>query len=268
MPTSHEIRADINYLGQMDAEPLSYSHCREKGNLVLDSRNIPIADIRYANTSLEKEGVMLADLPFGFDGDLEAAPARFRDAYENFIRDLTGAPKVVVLPPLMRWSSPPEPEKVVSSPAPYVHCDFTLESFRDIMPRIVADDPQRDRWLNGRQAIYQTWAAISPPPQDKPLAVVDRSTVSPDDLVKGAVMVGPPENMAPYPAIFSHYNPAHRWYYVSDMTPSDALVFIGCDSVYDMLPGALHTSFSNSAAGEGAVPRISCETRAFVFWGD
>lgn len=268
MSTGHAIAAEINYLGQMEGEPLSYSHCREKGNLVLDSHVMPINDIRRSDTSLEKEGVILANLPFGFDGDVEAAPAKFRGAFDAYIRDLTGAPKVVVLPPLVRWSSPPEPDKVVSTPAPYVHCDFTLASFQDIMPRIVADDPEKDRWLAGRHAIYQTWVAISPPPQDRPLAVVDRSTVRAEDLVEGAVMVGPPDNMAPYPAIFSHHNPAHRWFYVSDMTSSDALVFIGCDSAYDMLPGALHTSFTNSAPGNNVVPRISCETRAFVFWGD
>ncbi|HTH29552.1 MAG TPA: CmcJ/NvfI family oxidoreductase [Sphingobium sp.] len=268
MPTGEPVMAEINYLGEMDEKPLSYSHNREKGNLVLDGHVMQVQDIRRSNTTLEKEGVILADLAMDFDGDLDAAPEKFRSAFANHIHDMTGAGKIIVLPPILRWSEPPDPNKVVSSPAPYVHCDFTLDSFHLIMSQVVADDPQKDRWLGGRYALYQTWLALSPPPQDKPLAVIDRSTVDPADLVDGAVMVGPPDNVARYPAVFSRYNPAHRWYYVSDMTPRDALIFVGCDSGYDTLPGALHTAFQNTACGDRVIPRISCETRAFIFWGD
>lgn len=268
MLSGQPITAEINYLGGMDGEPLSYAHDRAKGNLVLDPHVMPLDDIRAANTSLDEQGVILADLSLDFDGDLDTAPDRVRMAFETYVRDTTGAKKVMVLQPILRWSEPPEPEKVASSPAPYVHGDFTRDSFHQIMARIVADDPEKDKWLGGRHAIYQTWLALSPPPQDKPLAVVDGSTVREDDLVTGTVMVGPPDKVAPYPAVFSHYNPDHRWYHVSNMTARDALIFVGCDSVHDRLPGALHTAFNNTADGNRAIPRISCETRAFVFWGD
>ncbi len=64
------------------------------------------------------------------------------------------------------------------------------------------------------------------------------------------------------------HNAAHCWSYVSDMTADEVLVFIGFDSKDDTIPGIPHSAFDYAAAsGRDTYPRMSCELRAFVYWG-
>ncbi len=62
-------------------------------------------------------------------------------------------------------------------------------------------------------------------------------------------------------------SPRHRWGYFSDMTPEEALVFLAYDSADQRVPGCPHSAFDDPTCPADAVPRISCEIRAYVYWG-
>ena len=262
------VSAEVNYLGEMEDHPVAFSYNRGAGNLIFDRRRVALHDIRSLSPSdsLEERGFLLADIPFTWPtGESpEAHLESLRNAVLTYVTELTGAPKVVLIGPFVRHGDPDlaEPGK---TPAHYIHADYNAVSFARAARDLLADDPDIDRWLCGRRAIYQTWTAISPAPQDTTLALLDRSTLRGEDIVAGTVVVGTPEAPRPHPALLVRHDPRHRWYFVSDMGPGDTLIFLGSDGLDDSLPGSPHTAFENAAPG--ATPRVSAEMRAFVFWG-
>jgi hypothetical protein len=110
--------------------------------------------------------------------------------------------------------------------------------------------------------IIQTWRALSPPPQNFPLAFCDASSLSEQDFLdtyyrnygvthKGWVL---------------HHNPAHRWYYMPDMTADEFFLFTGYDSKTHHRPWSAHAAFDNRPAYPDAKPRESVESRFYVYY--
>ncbi|MCP5145871.1 MAG: hypothetical protein H6978_13770 [Gammaproteobacteria bacterium] len=118
-----------------------------------------------------------------------------------------------------------------------------------------------------RFAVYQTWRAISPPPQDNVLAVCDGRSIPPDDAIVFLSVLGPASKPGTqFDARLCRYNASHRWYFLSAMTLDDLLVFKGFDSDAPDTLNAMHTAFTNPGAGAGASPRESIEARFFAFF--
>ncbi len=75
--------------------------------------------------------------------------------------------------------------------------------------------------------LFQTWRAVSDPPQDNLLALL-----RPDfwrveagrtwRFVRRAVLTGRSSLLESVEAASCRYNPDHRWYYASDMGAEDA----------------------------------------------
>lgn len=261
----------FNYVGPMDEPPLFCGDQQENNRFNVDARVMPVEDMRRTHPTLAEEGFMLGKLrlDIGMEDDVEVIARIYRPMVEDYLRELTGAPKVVTRMPMVRWSSrTPHPERINSLPASYVHADFSRESFHALARETIAGDPDEDRWLAGRYMVLQTWRALSPPPQDIPLAVLDRRTIAPEDVVEALNIVGRGETAQEFRNFTFRYNPAHRWSFASDMTADDMLVFIGFDRADETIPGIAHSSFDYEAAsGRETFPRMSCELRAFVYWG-
>lgn len=108
------------------------------------------------------------------------------------------------------------------------------------------------------------WRSVTAAPLARmPLAVCDRTTVDPDDLEYDLNPNAKPE---PFNAHYCKPNPAQRWYYYSQMTCEEALVF----TTYDSHPNAgevfcptLHTAVAIPDT-EGLQRRESVEVRFFV----
>lgn len=263
-----KLSAEINYLGEMDDPPVMISFNRKASNLVFDPRVVDLHDIRSMPDAdfLDEKGFALAKLPFhrAPGADAEAHLDELRSCMEAHLAQVTGAERIFFMGPYVRHSDPvrAEPSK---TPAHFIHGDYTASSFARVARAMVAHEPEKERWLAGRYALYQTWTPVSPPPHDSLLAFVDRSTLSPEEFVTGSVVVGTPKDPVVHPMLLLRHNPAHRWYYASGMTPEDTFIFLGYDSMDDALPGPLHTAFANQVAG--AQFRVSVEMRAFAFWG-
>ena len=181
----------VNYLGPMAEPPVGYTHNRELGNFNLEPHRVRIRDLRTLDrpASLEREGCMLLEVPMEpCEGeDLAALAQRHAGLVLERLAEITGARKIASTAPLLRYSRPPD--GAAASAANYIHCDWTEASFRLHLDRHIAEDVERDRWMAGRSAILQTWVALSPPPQDTPLTILDRSTMRPGDLI-GPIATG------------------------------------------------------------------------------
>jgi hypothetical protein len=121
------------------------------------------------------------------------------------------------------------------------------------------------------------WRAFSQPPQDTPIAVCDARSVRPDEgstntlfivdkLPDEATMLGPMpnEDEVPGAAIF-HYNPAHRWWYFSNMTRDEALLIKFHDSDHSRAWRTPHTAFRDPSFAD-AKPRSSIEVRTVAYF--
>jgi hypothetical protein len=276
METTSEYRcidAEVNYLGPMSVRPEFYSEKYQNNNLNLVPTRIRVEDLRghERETSLEVEGFQLVPHP--------TAVKDFRDAQEvanvyvpevqALIRRLTGASRVVVSGAVLRWGErESHPEFVNSRPGRFTHVDYSRSSFNDFAAMHLANDPDKARWLAGRYAAYNVWRVLSPPPQDIPLGLVDARTASYADVIEGDAVIdatGRPEFR--FGSSLYRANPKHRWIYFSNMRPDEALVFKAFDSDPGRVQGCPHSAFDDPSCPPGAVPRSSCEIRAYAYWG-
>ena len=106
------------------------------------------------------------------------------------------------------------------------------------------------------------WRPIRGPLRDAPLAVCDARTVAAGDLVASDLVyrdrVGETYGVT--------YNPEHRWFYVPDMQPDEALLLKCYDSSIDgRARFAPHTAFDDPTAPADMLPRESIELRTLVF---
>lgn len=113
----------------------------------------------------------------------------------------------------------------------------------------------------GRLLGINTWRSISPPPQDRPLALLDRRTLEAADLVP-AVIAAPNVRLN---AVQASYSQRHRFCWWSDMTPDEILVFLQYEHGRGQTSTVMHTAFSDPRCPAGTPPRQSIEARAYVF---
>jgi len=142
--------------------------------------------------------------------------------------------------------------------ADFVHLDNSVEGGARFVERAFSPDV-----LAGykRAQVFNIWRAITPPPQDVPLALCDQRTVDQHDWVVGET-IEPGFDPAPY--VISLVNPAQRWFYFSDLAPDEAIVFKGYDSDPNAPFGCLHGAFRHPEPGAVSEPRASAEARIVV----
>jgi hypothetical protein len=209
---------------------------------------------------LDAEGFELHRIPLA-DCDW-ADPAWVQANYAPkavaLVQALTGAPKVAdfTRAALIRdtgdASRPPA--------AQFVHLDQTRDS-ADPFVAAAADEAERRKYPRVR--IFNVWRALTPPPQDVPLALCDQRTVDPNDWVVGRTIE--PKFPEGVPYLTSVFNPRNQWCYVPDLELDEVIVFKGYDSDPEQPMGCLHGAFRDPDVGQGAVPRSSIELRIFAF---
>ncbi|WP_316399103.1 CmcJ/NvfI family oxidoreductase [Bradyrhizobium sp. 33ap4] len=113
-----------------------------------------------------------------------------------------------------------------------------------------------------RLMVIQAWHALSPPPQDFPLAFCDGASFHDADI-----------DAVDYAALgttikfgFVHFNPTQRWYYFPAMTADELILFKSYDSEVHCNPKTAHSAFDNRPACPNATPRESLECRFFVYY--
>jgi hypothetical protein len=265
------VRAPINYLGKMDEKPYSYNYTPPPGALQTNRRTEPeIVAVHNArpvadHLSLDREGFAVVhdeSAVSNFYDENEIRTVYYPEC-ERLLKEATGAAKVVVFDHIVRNPVRNKAgEKWIKLPAKGAHNDYTLRSgpqrVRDFFPN------EAEALLKNRFAIINVWRPIRGPLQDSPLAVCDAQTIKLDDFVASDLLY-PDRKGETYAVKFS---PAHRWYYVPDMQPDEAILLKCYDSAEDgRARFTAHTGFDDPMTPPNAIPRESIETRAFVFYG-
>jgi len=241
------------------------------------SRTVRIRDARaIAGTlRLDEHGFEIHSRPTRFTDfyDDRAVRKHYYPGVEAAMKALTGAIAVVVFDHNVRSAArAARGEAGVRAPVDQVHNDYTERSGpkrkREILE--AAGVSQRE---DRRVAFVNLWRPIVGPVQDNPLAMCSAQSVAPQDLVETEIRhYGEHDLEVPRHtgAIYSvRPNPAHQWFYLSDMRP-DEFLLLKC---YDSRTGGRarflpHTGFRNPACPPDFVPRESIEARTLVVFDE
>jgi hypothetical protein len=130
--------------------------------------------------------------------------------------------------------------------------------------RRAMDDAGVSRWPGGRLVVLTAWRAISAPPQDKPLAFIDRRSVSPDDLILETI---------PVPTVtWNGYqlkrNASHRFCWWSNVNRDEVILFAQHEDGFGPVSAAPHTAFHDPTCPPDTPTRHSIEVRGYCFVQD
>ncbi len=269
------VTAQLNYLAPMGARPV-FSSDPSLTNLVLEPREVEIVDARSLDEppALEREGLTLARHPTALTDfrDAEQVEGLYLREVEELIRALTGAVEVRASPgPVSRFTDRSDEARAArTAPAArFVHTDYTDVSARGhFLPQVM--DPAEALGRYRRIVVYQTWRALSGPPQGIPLALADGRSVDFADMVTADTVLNDDYGGAGQSFEYSmcRYSPGHRWLYYRDLRPDEVIVFKGYDFDPDRPARLFHTAFDDPSAPQDAPPRASIEARAFAFFED
>jgi hypothetical protein len=259
--TLTEVTAPLNFAADRSPDGVWSNLAPHLRTQALRSQKVRLTDARLMPTpsDLDREGFVLAHHPLGKPAwhDDAWVDETYNPACTDLVRRLTGAPYAV---PFHRGVLLRDASGGAGAPAAdFVHLDNTQEALAQFLERAA---PAEIRERYGRVRVYNVWRATTPPPQDVPLALCDQRTVDRRDWVIGRTIE--PDFPEGVPYIASMANAAHRWYFFSNLTADDAVVFKGYDSDSDAPPGCLHGAFRHPAPGAISTPRASAEMRVFV----
>ena len=264
------VNASINYTGSMSERPCFHANDQSLDRVALDARIVPIRDARPSRErpTLSKEGFELGQCP--------TAVADFRNAAEvaavhpeeirRFVQELTGADAVAVTGPgVLRFGerSAEAGTRDNSRAARLVHIDTSDSAAADFARMAAPEGRTRFR----RIAQHNIWRAFSAPPQDVPLAVCDARTVAAGDLVPADARFDRDGQVNwSFEALLLRYNPAHRWYFYSNMQRDEVIVFKRHDTDPNEPHHVPHSAFTDPRVRTGTAPRASIEMRTIAYW--
>jgi hypothetical protein len=257
--TPKTLTATLHYLKRGAEKPAYYRMEPPPGlprwNGIDDPHDVTIEDARGRESefTLDRNGFALVEAPTGvadFYSEEEIRRVYYPEV-ERLLRVMLGASRVFVFDHNVRNAMRPG----LAVPSRQVHNDHTVNS----APRRVRDHlgAEAEELLKHRFGIVNVWRPIRGPVFDSPLALCDARSFTDDDLIASDLVYAHVRGETSRVA----YNPAHRWYYFSDMQTDEVLLSAN-DGRARLL---FHTSFDNPLA-PGAPPRESIEVRTLVFF--
>jgi hypothetical protein len=264
------VDAALNYLGPVTGKPYNYTYDPPPGaartNVESEAHVVPIYDARTAapDATLDREGFALVHQHSAVQDFYDEDEVRrvYYPETEHALAAATGAKRVFVFDHTVRRRVSGAEDRAVGTPrqpVPRVHVDQTVTSGAQRVRDLLGDEAEE--LLKGRVQLVNLWRPIRGPLRDAPLAVADARTVAADDLVGSDLIYR--DRVGETYAV--KYNPAHRWFYVPDMQPDEALLLKCYDSATDgRARFAPHTAFEDPTAHD-VLPRESIEMRALIF---
>ncbi len=260
------MEAWIAYSGRKFARPRYYANAHERDEVDIAPVLMRVNDGRGAATTIDREGFELVSHRSAvrdFRNREEVARVHMREI-EVLVQAHTGADFVHVgAPGLLRFS---EASGLAGSlnnsmPARFAHIDIS-----DVTAAQFAARGAQGRSF-ARCAHYNVWRALSPAPQDVPLALCDARSLATADLIAADAVFDEPGNPEwSFEGLVVAHNPAHRWHAFLDLTPDEAILFKTHDSDPGRAHHVPHVAFDLPGCPADAPPRVSIEMRATAWW--
>lgn len=267
-----DVIGSLTYITPQDAKPVFYSQAYTGGEAKLafevEQHAVPVADMRESvdGFSLDQQGFALMTAPTTAADlyDDEEVEQVYKREIEDLLRRQLGARAVAVFDVTRRSDNGAGAANRDGKrgAATRIHVDYTRDSAPKRARDVFGDDRMAQFDVEGARILQvNVWRPIRGPVRRSPLALADASTVAPSDLVATDQVF--PDRVGEIYHLT--HNPAHRWYYASDMMPDEVLLIKGWDSVNDgRAQFTPHSAFALPDQDDDTPARESIEVRTFV----
>ena len=270
------VEADLHY-----ADPSQGAHKLNNANMAKsththDVHHVRIHDMRPVKDglALDRNGFALLSEPTkvrDFTDEKEVEAVYFPEV-EAMMKRLTGADRVLLYGPIRRSGDPARGEGVSPVTRPIPHIDHNEPTVRHFVTTLVPEAEAEELLERKRFMLVNVWRPITPVERD-PLALCDASTITRADLFPAKIYGGigsdpnDPEKFVAEGWSVT-WNDNHRWYYVPEMQPGEALAFRLMDTDLSMPQFTAHAAFADPSARADAPARQSFEIRTICFLPD
>ena len=274
MQRGNSVRSKFNYTLDNGTAPEVYFYEPPPGTVVHPPGNDPhemaITDgwSRADSFSLDREGFALKEFRNAFerfDND-DAVRSDFYAPVAEFVRTSVGARRAIVFDHTIRskvneQQQTAEHTTTQRAPVMIVHCDYTPVSGPLRVRQLLPDEA--DALLKRRVAFYNFWKPLKRRVEEKPLAMCDVTSASPDDMLKMSLRYRERTG-----EIFvMRHSTAHRWWYFPKMTPENVVLLKTYESETDGRARFLgHSAFEDPNTPPDALVRESIEIRTMAFF--
>lgn len=241
-----------------------YAGDRERSYWPGEDHPVTIHDARpeMDQLALERNGFVVVDEPSGIaDYTDKTQLDRYCRATEVLVQRLTGAAKVISFGPILRTNATGTHGH--NQPAFGAHVDYGAKTVADFTRQILGE-AEASQWLARHHMLINVWRPIAPV-ESAPLALCDARTVRREDLFDSEIVGGLGGLDFSLWGFNLAFRPDHRWYWVPQMQPSEAMVFKLFDSDPDAVQFTAHSAFEDPTAPPDAAPRQSVELRTITF---
>jgi len=239
---THDAQADLNYIGIPDRTTQLYTYTQQpppgtpRTNWKYEPHSLLVRDVR--GTELEKGASLdvhgfqylkgsFTDIPF--DDEEEIRRVFYKEVEDWMLSVIPGAKQVFTLNCNVRGIDT-NPNALMKASL-LAHCDKTLETSRAMLVEKFGAE-EAARLSRSRVRLINFWRPIKEPVARNPLAVMDWRTLNFKDASEGGDLNNVRRIRPTYEnyALNISYNPNHQWYYISDQTPDEVLLFKCYDS--------------------------------------
>lgn len=261
-----DVEATMKYVVRGE-KAVFYAGNRDKSYWPGEDHQVTIHDVRplIPDLALEKNGFVVVEGASGItDYTDETQLARYCRDTEALVARLTGADKVISFGAVIRTNATGTHGH--NQPAFGAHVDYGARTVADYTHDYLPGE-EAERRLKGRHMLINVWRPITTV-QSTPLAVADASTVKREDLFQSEVRGGLGGVARSLWGFNLAYQPDHKWYWVPQMRPAQALAFKLFDSDGGAVQFTAHSAFEIPGTPADAPARQSVELRTIAYLPD
>lgn len=268
-PATPALEAVLNYASPDCARPAYFLYTPTTGAPpppATVKHTMPIHDLRplLPDITLDVQGFAVIDAP-AMPADFHDDAAIRRDYYAacaEAVKAHTGASRVHAFDHNVRNKElAARADSDVRDPVRFAHNDYTEASAPQRVVDLFGDEAAA--LLTRRYQFINLWRPLLRPVADVPLAVCDARSLATSDFVATALRYADREG-----EVYSvRHSDGHRWYYVSQQRPDEALLLKCFDSATTGCARyTAHSAFRDPRAPADAPSRISIEVRTIAFF--
>ncbi|MCZ6892817.1 MAG: CmcJ/NvfI family oxidoreductase [Gammaproteobacteria bacterium] len=264
------VETTLNYLDYTGERPAYYLYETEQGQVPprpgADRQTVSVFDLRAImdTVSLDENG-FAAVRHSSSTSDFYNNGVIRTDYYpesEAIVKARTGAIRVHAFDHNVRNKPLSEQDgSGIREPVRFVHNDYTEKSGPQRVRDLMGDEAED--LVQCRFAFINVWRPLMQPVIDMPLAVCDAKSIEPSDFIATDLKYEDRTG-----EVYSvRHNPAHRWFYISQMRQDEVLLLKCFDSARDgRARYSAHTAFKDPGAPADAPARQSIEVRTIALF--
>ncbi|MEM7493351.1 MAG: CmcJ/NvfI family oxidoreductase [Pseudomonadota bacterium] len=230
------------------------------GNLIspeLVTTPIDVRDLRDQThtTSFDANGIVFVDQASAVEHfeHSQEWQATYDAEIQQLLKSNIGAKDVIVFDHTVRIDDP----KAARRPARNVHNDYNQAGAEQRLIDIVGE-VRAEKFHDAGYGFVNVWRPVEHTIKSSPLGFIRPGSMTPGDWMDIGLI---------YPDRFGQIlgvaaNPAHEWFFKSEMTPEEAIIF----NIYDSTgrPHLAHSALDMPGDIDVTVPRKSIESRTLV----